>query len=102
MEDRKKISVAVLIWLTKTNNYRLSLVESLRMQMSFTEALYYLGALITWLFWHRLWIRQDEKHISLDLNWRLLWSDELIMNYYVGDVTRRRQLAHVRNLSYIP
>lgn len=102
MKDKKKISVAVLIWLTKTNNYRLSLAKSLQMQMGFIDFLCYLSAFGKWLFWYRLWIRSEENHVSLDLDERLLWSDDLLRDYYIDDIIRRRQIAHIRNLPLLP
>jgi hypothetical protein len=102
MENNKKLSVALITWLTKTNNYRLSLARSLRLQLGFLDAINYLLALGKWLFWYRLWIRRDEFHVSLDLNIHLLWSDDLIRDYYTDDVVRRRQIAHTRKLALAP
>jgi|GEM_PF-3250342 len=102
MKTNKKLSVAVLDWLTKTNNYRLSLAESLKTQLSFGSAVIFLLALGQWLFWYRLWIRSDEFHASLNLNPHLLWSDGLFKDYYINDVVRRRQIAHNRSLARTP
>jgi len=102
MKTNKKLSVAILAWLTKVNYLRLSLAKSLKLQMSFGSAIIFLLALSQWLFWYRLWIRSDEFHASLDLNPYLLLSDELFRDYYVDDVVRRRQIAHTRGLALTP
>jgi len=102
MKTLKKLSAAILAWLTKANNYRLSLAKSLKSQMDFGSAVIFLLALGQWLFWYRLWIRSDEFHASLDLNPHLLWSDELFKDYYVNDVVRRRQIAHNRGMALTP
>lgn len=49
------------------------------------------------LFWHRLWIRKDEFHISLNLDVTLMWdmtSEE--QEEYLQDLARRRKKAHDR------
>lgn len=102
MKSNKNYLKALMAYLITANSYCLSLAASLRAQPGFKAAINYLLALGQWLFWYRLWIRQDEFHVSLDLNMYLLWSDDLILNYYVFDVTHRRQLAHIRNFSRTP
>lgn len=51
------------------------------------------------LWWHRLWIREDEFHSSLNMDIRLL--DVLNAEdrrAYLADLVRRRDIAHRRDL----
>ena len=52
------------------------------------------------LTWHRLWIRQDEFHSSLDLDpLALMEMDETEREKYIADLIRRRMLAHNREVA---
>lgn len=51
------------------------------------------------LWWHRLWIRPDEFHHSLDMDSGAML--EMTMKErikYVNDLARRREIAHQRDL----
>ena len=50
------------------------------------------------LFWHRLWVRKDEFHVSLHQDVRaMLVMDEEDRTKYINDLCCRRQKAHQRN-----
>jgi hypothetical protein len=47
------------------------------------------------LQWHRLWIRKDEFHSSLDMDVNaMLDMDEKQLKRYLGDLDKRRQISH--------
>ncbi len=47
------------------------------------------------LFWHRLWIRKDEFHSSLNLDATLMWDmTKEEQEEYLEDLARRRKKAH--------
>jgi hypothetical protein len=51
------------------------------------------------LSWHRLWIRKNEFHQSLSLDWEAIEEISLEKKRkYLEDLDRRRHLAHVRDL----
>ena len=51
------------------------------------------------LWWHRLWLRKDEFHVSLDMDALALCAmDEREKSEYLRDLARRRHKAHVRDL----
>lgn len=50
------------------------------------------------MWWYRLWIRQDENHKSLDMDWRAtVGMDEKGIKKYFLDLSRRRDIAHERD-----
>jgi len=51
------------------------------------------------LFWNQLWIRRDEFHKSLDIDWEAIadLKGEKREAYY-NDLAKRRHLAHMRDL----
>ena len=52
------------------------------------------------LWWHRLWIRRDEFHRSLDMDsYAMLDMNEEDSKAYINDLMRRRQIAHERDLA---
>lgn len=51
------------------------------------------------LIWHKLWIRKDEFHHSLDMDVRaMLVMNDMDKNKYLNDLMRRRNIAHKRDL----
>jgi len=55
------------------------------------------------LFWHRLWIRKDEFHPSLDMDGAaMLQMDKDEMKKYLKDLNHRREIAHERDLERRP
>lgn len=49
------------------------------------------------LWWNKLWIRKDEFHPSLDLDFRaMLVMNKKQLDKYYADITRRRKIAHDR------
>lgn len=49
------------------------------------------------LWWCRLWIRKNERHISLSMDSEAIQSmDEVHLARYSRDLIRRRQIAHNR------
>ena len=52
------------------------------------------------LIWHRLWIRRDEFHHSLDMDGRAIrWMNKKQCEKYIQDLIRRREIAHRRDLA---
>lgn len=52
------------------------------------------------LWWHKLWIRKDEFHHSLDMDGlAILEMDKRELKEYRADLVRRRQIAHERDLA---
>ena len=52
------------------------------------------------LWWHRLWIRKDEFHKSLDLDPEtMIGMDEQEKRKYFSDLMRRRKIAHRKDLA---
>ena len=52
------------------------------------------------LRWHRLWIRKDEFHRSLDMDGAaMLEMNEQERSKYLADLARRREIAHQRDLA---
>ena len=51
------------------------------------------------IFWNRLWIRRDEFHKSLDLDFDIIkdMTTEERQAYHL-DLAKRRQIAHQRDL----
>ncbi|MEA1936606.1 MAG: hypothetical protein U9N04_00660 [Patescibacteria group bacterium] len=50
------------------------------------------------LFWHRLYIRKDEFHPSLDIDMSaMLEMNEKEKEEYLTDLVRRRKVAHRRD-----
>ena len=50
--------------------------------------------------WHRLWIRRNEFHSSLNIDViTMLNMDKIDRDRYLNNVTMRRQFAHLRDLS---
>ena len=50
------------------------------------------------LWWHRLWIRESERHVSLDLDYEILdIMSRGQRDTYMHDVACRRQIAHRRD-----
>ena len=51
------------------------------------------------LFWHRLWIRKNEFHKSLNQDFEALMDmNEADRDKYTKDLIRRRKIAHNRDL----
>ena len=51
------------------------------------------------LWWYRLWIRKDEFHRSLDMDLlAMLAMNKKQKERYVEDLTRRRSIAHERDM----
>ena len=51
------------------------------------------------LWWYRLWIRNDEFHHSLDIDVQaMLTMDREQKERYLDDLSRRRRIAHERDL----
>ena len=51
------------------------------------------------LFWHRLWVRKDEFHKSLDMNGvAMLEMNKKERKKYITDLVRRREIAHQRDI----
>jgi hypothetical protein len=53
------------------------------------------------LWWHRLWIRDDEFHVSLDMDYKAMQQmtkDE--QDIYINDLVKRRQKAHLKDMGY--
>ena len=51
------------------------------------------------LWWDRLWIRKDESHRSLDMDVDIMLDlSEDEMSSYIKDLTKRRSIAHERDL----
>ena len=52
------------------------------------------------LLWYKLWIRKDEFHKSLDMDIEtMIGMSEKRKNKYLEDLTRRRQIAHLRDIN---
>lgn len=52
------------------------------------------------LWWHRLYIRKDEFHRSLDMDGAaMLEMNEQERKKYLEDLVRRREIAHQRDLA---
>ncbi|MGM0408844.1 MAG: hypothetical protein ACQERU_12740 [Bacteroidota bacterium] len=52
------------------------------------------------LWWHRLYIRKDEFHRSLDMDGAtMLEMNEQERKKYLADLVRRREIAHQRDLT---
>jgi len=55
------------------------------------------------LWWHRLWIRKDEFHESLDINVKaVLTMNKKQKKEYFMDLAKRRQIAHKTDLARNP
>jgi hypothetical protein len=53
----------------------------------------------TRLFWYRLWIRKDEFHRSLDMDFNfLITANEKQRVEYLNDLTIRREIAHRKGI----
>ena len=53
-----------------------------------------------WLWWDRLWIRQNEFHRSLSFNGQACWRmSPKRRAAYLADLLRRRRIAHERDLA---
>ncbi|PCI19827.1 hypothetical protein COB64_02930 [Candidatus Wolfebacteria bacterium] len=51
------------------------------------------------LFWSRLWIRKNEFHSSLDMDVQFMFTmNERQQEKYLDDLTRRRNVAHRRDM----
>ena len=51
-------------------------------------------------WWHRLWIRKDEFHSSLDMDGAaMLEMNKQERKKYLADLVRRREIAHQRDLA---
>ena len=51
------------------------------------------------LWWYRLWIRKDEFHRSLDMDLlAMLAMNKKRKEWYLEDLSRRRRIAHERDL----
>ena len=53
-------------------------------------------------WWRVLWVRKDEFHISLeiDMEWLTYCNPKGGLDAHLTDVTRRRQIAHERDMNY--
>jgi hypothetical protein len=52
------------------------------------------------LWWNRLWVREDEFHTSLDLDYTAMANMTLEdQSAHQADVIRRREIAHQRERS---
>lgn len=52
------------------------------------------------LWWHRLYIRKDEFHRSLDIDGAaMLEMNKQEKKNYLADIVRRREIAHRRDLA---
>lgn len=51
------------------------------------------------LWWHRLWIRQDEFHKSFDIDLEAMsCMSREEQEYYLAELTKRRNIAHERDM----
>jgi hypothetical protein len=51
------------------------------------------------LWWHKLWVRRDEFHKSLDMNApAMLEMNKKERSRYIADLVRRREIAHQRSM----
>ncbi|OQB09009.1 MAG: hypothetical protein BWY21_00968 [Parcubacteria group bacterium ADurb.Bin216] len=51
------------------------------------------------LWWHRLWIRQDEFHKSFDIDLEAMsCMSREEQEYYLAELTKRRNIAHERDI----
>jgi hypothetical protein len=51
------------------------------------------------LWWYRLWVRRNEFHRSLDMDFAAMMEmDESEWKKYLTDLVRRRKIAHQRGL----
>ncbi len=51
------------------------------------------------IWWHRLWIREDEFHPSLCADFRAMWQmNSQQLRSYGDDLARRRDMAHEKDL----
>lgn len=52
------------------------------------------------LLWHRLWLRKDEFHNSLELDSiSFPWLTKSAQQWYINDLVKRRNAAHERDLN---
>lgn len=52
------------------------------------------------LWWHKLWIRKDEFHHSLNMNGAaMLEMNEQEKEKYLADLVRRREIAHQKDMA---
>lgn len=52
------------------------------------------------LWWHRLWVRDDEFHQSLDIDTgAMLEMNKKERDLYLKDLLKRRESAHQKNLT---
>lgn len=51
------------------------------------------------LIWYKLWIREDEFYQSLDIDFNAICDmNKKELSEYLNDLTKRRQIAHERDL----
>lgn len=49
-------------------------------------------------YWYFLWIREDEFHKSLDIDVEYIQNCRANLNEHLNDLSRRRQIAHDRDI----